>query len=99
MGREKPTENGILLINLRFRGLLAQKPRFVSQFWANWGVKDGGQGRIRTSVARKERQIYSLLPLTTRPPVRFAQTPAIARTATENLVHGGDAGTEAQRSV
>ena len=31
---------------------------------------NGGQGRIRTSVARKERQIYSLLPLTTRPPVR-----------------------------
>ena len=30
-----------------------------------------GQGRIRTSVARKERQIYSLLPLTTRPPVRL----------------------------
>ena len=29
-----------------------------------------GQGRIRTSVARKERQIYSLLPLTARPPVR-----------------------------
>ena len=33
---------------------------------------NGGQGRIRTSVARKERQIYSLLPLTTRPPVRLA---------------------------
>src|SRR5579862_7755866 len=32
-------------------------------------VKPGAQGRIRTSVARKERQIYSLLPLTTRPPV------------------------------
>ena len=31
----------------------------------------GGQGRIRTPVARKERQIYSLLPLATRPPVRF----------------------------
>ena len=31
----------------------------------------GAQGRIRTSVARKERQIYSLLPLTTRPPVQF----------------------------
>src|SRR5207245_7501255 len=30
----------------------------------------GAQGRIRTSVARKERQIYSLLPLTTRPPVQ-----------------------------
>ena len=32
-------------------------------------TKPGAQGRIRTSVARKERQIYSLLPLTTRPPV------------------------------
>jgi hypothetical protein len=33
--------------------------------------KAGAQGRIRTSVARKERQIYSLLPLTTRPPVHI----------------------------
>src|ERR1700690_3480462 len=33
--------------------------------------KPGAQGRIRTSVARKERQIYSLLPLTTRPPVHI----------------------------
>ena len=33
--------------------------------------KDGGQGWIRTSV-RKPGQIYSLLPLTTRPPVRTA---------------------------
>ena len=32
----------------------------------------GGRGRIRTSVARKERQIYSLLPLAARPPVRAA---------------------------
>src|ERR1700737_4783844 len=44
----------------------------------------GAQGRIRTSVARKERQIYSLLPLTTRPPVRTiaerrAHRPAICR--------------------
>jgi hypothetical protein len=30
---------------------------------------DGGRGRIRTSVARKERQIYSLLVLATHPPV------------------------------
>ena len=29
----------------------------------------GGRGRIRTSVARKERQIYSLLVLATHPPV------------------------------
>jgi hypothetical protein len=33
-------------------------------------VRDaGGRGRIRTSVARKERQIYSLLVLATHPPV------------------------------
>ncbi len=32
----------------------------------------GGQGRIRTPVARKERQVYSLLPLTARPPVQFS---------------------------
>src|ERR1700761_479412 len=31
---------------------------------------DGGQGRIRTFVPRKEGQIYSLLALTTHPPVR-----------------------------
>ena len=43
-----------------------------------------GQGRIRTSVARKERQIYSLLPLTTRPPVRaFA---GVGRTGRRTLV-------------
>src|SRR5258708_32142758 len=29
----------------------------------------GGRGRIRTSVARQERQIYSLLVLATHPPV------------------------------
>src|ERR1700722_16141626 len=32
-------------------------------------LKTGGRGRIRTSVARKERQIYSLLVLATHPPV------------------------------
>jgi hypothetical protein len=30
---------------------------------------NGGQGRIRTFVPRKEGQIYSLLALTTHPPV------------------------------
>ncbi len=39
-----------------------------------YGSEAGGQGRIRTSVARKERQIYSLLPLTTRPPVPSMRT-------------------------
>ena len=34
----------------------------------------GGRGRIRTSVARKERQIYSLLVLTTHPPVPRGRT-------------------------
>ena len=50
---------------------------------SNLNLNNGAQGRIRTSVARKERQIYSLLPLTTRPPVRnspyfalFSQEPA-----------------------
>src|SRR6185437_6308824 len=38
---------------------------------ANRCSNSGAQGRIRTSVARKERQIYSLLPLTTRPPVHI----------------------------
>src|SRR5262249_10625428 len=32
-------------------------------------LRTGGRGRIRTSVARKERQIYSLLVLATHPPV------------------------------
>src|SRR6266568_2860929 len=31
--------------------------------------ESGGRGRIRTFVARKERQIYSLLVLATHPPV------------------------------
>src|SRR5262249_21453932 len=39
--------------------LLIRRPRLVT----------GGRGRIRTSVARKERQIYSLLVLATHPPV------------------------------
>src|SRR5262245_6511199 len=32
-------------------------------------LEPGGRGRIRTFVARKERQIYSLLVLATHPPV------------------------------
>ena len=39
-------------------------------------AKAGGRGRIRTSVARKGRQIYSLLPLATRPPVRASSDPS-----------------------
>ena len=34
----------------------------------------GGRGRIRTSVARKGRQVYSLLPLAARPPVHELRT-------------------------
>ncbi len=37
--------------------------------------KSGGRGRVRTYVGRKARQIYSLLPLTTRPPVRSGMHP------------------------
>jgi hypothetical protein len=47
--------------------------------------KPGAQGRIRTSVARKERQIYSLLPLTTRPPVHAStEHPALGSFPTAN---------------
>ena len=42
----------------------------------------GGQGRVRTSVDRKGRQIYSLLLLTTQPPVRNSFPRAPARTIT-----------------
>src|SRR5450432_2240816 len=51
-----------------------------------WSNYYGGQGRIRTSVARKERQIYSLLPLTTRPPVRALRSARFSITwARENV--------------
>ena len=51
----------------------------------------GGRGRIRTSVARKERQIYSLLVLTTHPPVPRRRThrarvvPTLRETPTRSL--------------
>ena len=38
-------------------------------FFRSRALVTGGRGRIRTSVARKERQIYSLLVLATHPPV------------------------------
>ena len=54
--------------------------------------RDGGQGRIRTSVARKERQIYSLLPLTTRPPVHLLRPRASRQiSAAGNRPAAGDA--------
>ena len=37
----------------------------------------GGQGRVRTSVPLRE-QIYSLSPLTARPPVRLKLIPVIS---------------------
>jgi hypothetical protein len=44
----------------------------------------GGRGRIRTFVARKERQIYSLLVLATHPPV--PRKPSGTRTASPELL-------------
>ncbi len=50
----------------------AQNPKLRNGFRTSIiDFETGGQGRIRTPVARKERQIYSLLPLPTRPPVRI----------------------------
>src|SRR5205823_2418631 len=37
----------------------------------------GAQGRIRTSVPRKEEQIYSLPALTTHPPVQKRRQPVL----------------------
>ena len=48
----------------------ASTPYNVNAIHKRFTSNPGAQGRIRTSVARKERQIYSLLPLTTRPPVQ-----------------------------
>src|SRR5271157_1163234 len=58
----------------------AVAPTRIKHNHANWKArKPGAQGRIRTSVARKERQIYSLLPLTTRPPVHAStEHPALS---------------------
>ena len=47
----------------------------------NPNLNNGAQGRIRTSVARKERQIYSLPPLTARPPVRNSAAHSTSKTA------------------
>jgi hypothetical protein len=41
---------------------------FLRAFASHCGKAGGGQGWIRTTV-RSRGQIYSLLPLTTRPPV------------------------------
>ncbi len=52
-------------------------------------VIPGGRGRIRTFVARKERQIYSLLVLATHPPVReMLDTNSLLRFFAERVVVG-----------
>ena len=58
-------------------------------------LKRGAQGRIRTSVARKERQIYSLLPLTARPPVHNLFDPS--HTQLEVLIASGLTGSHSCR--
>jgi hypothetical protein len=46
-------------------------PSIVNLKIDNLKSANGGQGRIRTSVDRMGRQIYSLLLLTAQPPVRL----------------------------
>ena len=54
--------------------LVLGRPIVSFQFqFSSFQFPTGGQGRIRTPVARKERQVYSLLPLTARPPVHFSR--------------------------
>src|SRR5271157_5415036 len=71
--------------SLNFWSAIVAAARIASTAYApkathNRFIEDSGaQGRIRTSVARKERQIYSLLPLTTRPPVHAStEHPALS---------------------
>ena len=57
--------------NLQLMQLLRNQTFTAPARDRNWLLcANGGRGRIRTSVARKERQIYSLLVLATHPPVR-----------------------------
>jgi hypothetical protein len=53
---------------------------------------NGGRGRIRTSVARKERQIYSLLVLATHPPVRTVERAflSVKRHPHDCVIHAGN---------
>jgi hypothetical protein len=55
----------------RFRGAEQKFQTFVNTHTSKLLIIHGGQGRIRTFVPRKEGQIYSLLALTTHPPVRM----------------------------
>ena len=67
----------VKLENRNCRNWQVRSPNFqfrISSFLS----PTGGQGRIRTPVARKERQVYSLLPLTTRPPVHFSPFRSLA---------------------
>src|SRR3546814_17076310 len=54
----------------RAKRVYARFSAISREFWDALGPEGGGQGWIRTSV-RKPGQIYSLLPLTTRPPVHW----------------------------
>ena len=51
-------------------------------FEYRFSAPSGGQGRVRTSVDRMGRQIYSLLLLTAQPPVRNWFPCALARAGT-----------------
>ena len=67
-------------IETRKHSSLAFAPSFefpVSSF----EFQTGGQGRVRTSVDHRGRQIYSLLLLTTQPPVRSGILPSTLASA------------------
>src|SRR5438309_8471593 len=69
--RPRPYQGRALPTELQRPTFNYTQPRgnYTEGLWYSGG--DGGQGRIRTFVPRKEGQIYSLLALTTHPPVRF----------------------------
>ena len=71
--------------------LLNVSAKFLAGRFVSRSSNPGGRGRIRTFVARKERQIYSLLVLATHPPVREnLSTPTPSHRAALKIVCGSN---------
>ena len=58
-----------LLLRLHAHRIFTSQLELAARAIRAFPAASGGRGRIRTFVARKERQIYSLLVLATHPPV------------------------------
>jgi hypothetical protein len=91
---------GLSANNTRLNSQLtpAQSGSFYEQPRTGAGpARTGGRGRIRTSVARKERQIYSLLVLATHPPVLENSSASLTACAQNLDAHTGNAPRESTK--